>query len=64
MVWTANSCDFRHVAVLGRLLTHHGGAQAKSASYPPGVGKSGPASAGKAKKVWFIPFVAKHVGGR
>jgi len=28
MVWAGNNCDFRHVAVIGRLFTFHGGAYA------------------------------------
>jgi len=49
VVWAANNCDFRHVAVLGRLFTHHGGAYTNTACHPSRVGKWGPASAEKAK---------------
>jgi len=44
-----NNYDRCHVAVLGKLFTHRGGAYANSAFHTSGIGKWGPASAGKAK---------------
>jgi len=57
--------DFRlHVAVLGRLFTHHGGAWANSAFHFQRSVNEDQLRLGRQRQLRFIPFVDKRAGDR
>jgi len=61
-VWTANNCEIRHVAVLGRLAVVVPRPTQPSVS-PRSVNENQLWLA-RQRQIWFIPFVDKRVAGK